>query len=89
MNSVHDLVARVEETCGKEKDFVVTFKYDKRKEAIEKILKRAKTEKSISGIVFELVFENVSFRLYKTGKAIFRDFESKEELRKVLLALLS
>jgi len=89
MNSVHDLVARVEETCGKEKDFVVTFKYDKRKEAIEKILKRAKTEKSISGIIFELVFDNVSFRLYKTGKAIFRDFESKEELRKVLFALLS
>jgi hypothetical protein len=88
MSTVEDYVARVEETCGEEKDYVVIFKYDLKNQAIAKILKKAKVEKSISGIIFELNFENVSFRLYGTGKAIFRNLKDKEELRKVLADLL-
>lgn len=88
MSTVEDYVARVEETCGEEKDYVVIFKYDLKNQAIAKILKRAKVEKSISRIIFELNFENVSFRLYGTGKAIFRNLKDKEELRKVLADLL-
>jgi ribonuclease HIII len=88
MSTVEDYVARVEETCGEEKHYIVTFKYDKRNEAIKKILKKAKAEKSISQIIFELTFENVSFRLYGTGKAIFRNLKDKEELQKVLADLL-
>jgi len=45
-------------------------------------------EKSISRIIFDLTFENVSFRLYGTGKAIFRNLKDKEELQKVLADLL-
>lgn len=88
MSTVEDYVARVEETCGEEKDYVVIFKYDLKNQAIAKILKKAKVEKSISRIIFELNFENVSFRLYGTGKAIFRNLKDKEELRKVLADLL-
>ena len=88
MSTVEDYVARVEETCGEEKHYVVIFKYDLKNQAIAKILKRAKVEKSISRIIFELNFENVSFRLYGTGKAIFRNLKDKEELRKVLADLL-
>jgi ribonuclease HIII len=88
MSTVEDFVARVEETCGEEKQFVVIFKYDKRNEAIKKILKKAKVEKSISRIIFDLTFENVSFRLYGTGKAIFRNLKDQEELQKVLADLL-
>jgi hypothetical protein len=88
MSTVEDYVARVEETCGEEKQFVVIFKYGKRNEAIKKILKKAKVEKSISQIIFDLTFANVSFRLYGTGKAIFRNLKDKEELQKVLADLL-
>jgi len=89
MAAVEDYVARIEETCGKEKDFVVIFKYDKKEQAVAKILKKAKIEKSISAIIFELTFEAVSFRLYGTGKAIFRNLKDKGELQNVLADLLS
>ena len=88
MSSVEDYVARIEETCGEEKHFIVVFKYNLKDEAIAKILKKAKTEKSISRIIFELTFGNISFRLYGTGKAIFRNLKEKEELKKVLADLL-
>lgn len=88
MSSVENYVARIEETCGGERHFIVIFKYDLKNAATAKILKKAKVEKSFSGIIFELTFENVSFRLYGTGKAIFRDVKGKEELKKVLANLL-
>lgn len=86
--TTEDYVARIEETCGAEKDFIVIFKYDKKEETIKKILQKAKKEKAISTIIFELTFQNTSFRLYGTGKAIFRNLKDKNELQKVLSDLL-
>jgi hypothetical protein len=88
MVSVDDYVARVEETCGEEKAFIVIFKYDKREHVVARVLERAKLEKSISDIIFELTFKGVSFRLYGTGKAIFRNLKDKGELNSVLSELL-
>jgi hypothetical protein len=88
MSTVEEYVARIEETCGEERQFVVIFKYNLKNQAIAKILKKAKVEKSISRIIFDLTFENASFRLYGTGKAIFRNLKDKEELWKVLADLL-
>jgi len=88
MAVLEDYVARIEETCGKEKDFIVIFKYEKKEQTIAKIMKKAKIEKSISSIIFELTFKDVSFRLYGTGKAIFRNLKDKSELQNVLVDLL-
>jgi len=88
MVKIEDYVARIEETCGEEKDFIVILKYDKKEEAINKILKKAKVERSISAIIFELSFRGVSFRLYGTGKAIFRNLKDKSVLQNVLTDLL-
>jgi hypothetical protein len=88
MTSIEDYVARIEETCGKEKDFIVIFKYDKKEQAVAKILGKAKIEKSISAIIFELTFNDVYFRLYGTGKAIFRNLKDKSELQNILVDLL-
>ena len=88
MGSFEDYVARIEETCGEEKEFVVTFRYDKRHDAITKILEKAALKKSFSRIIFELTFRNISFRLYGTGKAIFRNLKGKDELKKILSDLL-
>jgi len=89
MATLEGYVARIEETCGEEKDFIVIFKYDKKDEVVAKILKKAKTEKSISNIIFELTFKGVSFRVYRTGKAIFRNLKDKNEVQNILSELLS
>jgi ribonuclease HIII len=88
MVSVEDYVARIEGTCGEEKDVIVVFKYDKKDEAIANILKKAKLKNTIAGIIFELTFQDISFRLYTSGKAIFRSIKNKEELNKLLASLL-
>lgn len=88
MGVFEDYVARIEEACGEERDFIVVFKYDKKDEVIAKILEKARIEKSISRVIFELTFRNVSFRLYGTGKAIFRNLKDKGELKNVLSDLL-
>jgi hypothetical protein len=86
--NLEDYIARIEEACGAEKDFIVLFKYDKKDEAIAKILKKAKMEKTVAGIIFDLTFKSFSLRLYGTGKAIFKKIKDKEELYKVLADLL-
>jgi ribonuclease HIII len=88
MATVEDYVARVEGTCGAEKDVIVTFKYEKKDEALANILKRAELKNSLSGIIFELEFQNIKFRVYTSGKAIFRSVKNREELNKLLSALL-
>ena len=88
MATVDDYVSRTEGTCGKEKDVIVIFKYEKRGEAVKRILEKATVKKSLAGIVFELVFKNCSFRLYGSGKIIFRGLDSKDELNALLSALL-
>jgi hypothetical protein len=88
MAKIEDYVARVEGTCGAEKDVIVIFKYDKKDEALKRILAKAQVKNSISGIIFELGFKDFSFRLYSSGKAIFRSIKNKEELNSVLAELL-
>ncbi len=88
MSTVEDYVARIEGTCGAEKDVIVIFKYDKKDEAIARILKKAQLKNALAGIIFELTFRDISFRVYTSGKAIFRSIKSKEELNDLLAALL-
>ena len=89
METVKDYIARVEGTCGEEKDIIVIFKYDRKEEAVAHILQKAEMKKNLSGIIYELTFNGVSFRLYSSGKAIFRSIKNRESLNKLLVALLS
>ncbi|HUJ84829.1 MAG TPA: hypothetical protein VLV84_04415 [Candidatus Acidoferrales bacterium] len=88
MPTLEDYVARVEGTCGAEKDVIVFFKYEKKDEIISNILKKVTVNNKIAGIIFELTFENFSFRLYTSGKAIFRGVKNREELNALLSKLL-
>jgi ribonuclease HIII len=88
MVTIDDYVARIEGTCGAEKDVIVTFKYEKKQEAINNILKKAKVKNNLSGIIYELTFNDLSFRVYSSGKAIFRSIRNREELNQILGALL-
>ena len=88
MSTVEDYVARIEGTCGAEKDVIVVFKYEKKEEAISRILKKAELKNNLSGIIYELNFQGHSFRVYSSGKAIFRSIKDKESLNKILSSLL-
>jgi TATA-box binding protein (TBP) (component of TFIID and TFIIIB) len=88
MATVKDYVARIEGTCGAEKDVIVIFKYDKKDEVISRLLNKAKIKRSLAGIIFELTFQDISFRVYSSGKAIFRGIKNKEALNAVLAELL-
>jgi hypothetical protein len=87
MATVEDYVARIEETCGEDKGAVITFKYDKKDEAIAKIRNKAQLKNSLSGIIFEFAFQGISFRVFSSGKAIFKGI-NKEALHDILAALL-
>ena len=71
MATVEDYVSRIEGTCGEEKDVIVVFKYDKKDEAIARILKKAKLKNTIAGIIFELTFQDTSFRALLKWKSYF------------------
>ncbi len=88
MSTVADFVSRIEGTCGAESDIIVNFKYEKKDEAITRIMKKATVKNTIAGIIFELTFEDRTFRLYTSGKAIFRGVKSKPELMDYLAKLL-
>ena len=88
MATIEDYVARVEGTCGAEKDVIVVFKYEKKDEAIAQVLKKAQIKNKIAGIIFELTFQNTSFRLYTSGKIIFRSIKNRQELNDLLASLL-
>jgi TATA-box binding protein (TBP) (component of TFIID and TFIIIB) len=88
MSTVEDYVARIEETCGEEKSAVVTFKYNKKDEAIAKIMKKAELKSSLSGIIFELAFQGTPFRMFSSGKLVFKSIKSKEAVHNTLAALL-
>jgi hypothetical protein len=88
MSTIEDYVSRVEGTCGAEQDVIVVFKYEKKDEAVAHILKKATMKRNLSGIIFELTFEGMSFRVYPSGKAIFRSIKNREELNRILAALL-
>jgi TATA-box binding protein (TBP) (component of TFIID and TFIIIB) len=88
MATIDDYVARIEGTCGAEKDVVVVFKFEKKDEALAKILKKAQLKNSVAGMIYDLTFQDASFRVYASGKAIFRSVKNREELNNILAALL-
>jgi hypothetical protein len=87
MPTIEDYVARIEETCGAEKGVIVTFKYDKKNEAITKIRNKAQLKNTLSGIIFEFTFQETEFRVFSSGKAIFKGI-NKEAINNILDALL-
>jgi TATA-box binding protein (TBP) (component of TFIID and TFIIIB) len=88
MATLEDYIARIEGTCGAERDVIVFFKYENKTETIAKILDKATLNKKIAGIIFELTFQDTYFRLYSSGKAIFRSIKNKQTLNKLLKQLL-
>lgn len=88
MSSLNEFISRFEKTCGEEKSIIVTFKYSKKAEIIQKILERAKLEKSLAGIIYEVTYMGKTFRLYSSGKAIFKDMKDQQVVSEILSELI-
>ena len=88
MSTVGDYVARIEGTCGAESDVVVVLKFDKKDEAINKILSKATLKSKVAGMIYDLAFQEYSFRVYASGKIIFRGVKNKQSLNDLLATLL-
>ncbi len=87
-SSLEEYIAGIEVACGEEKNIIVNFKPRKKDETITKILKKAKVERSIAGIIFDLTYNGLSIRLYRTGKAVFKKVEGKDQILGILAELL-
>jgi ribonuclease HIII len=88
MSATDDYIARIEGTCGAESDIIVVLKYEKKDQALEKILKKATLKNTIAGMIYDLRIEEYSFRVYASGKIIFRGVKNKQTLNKILAELL-
>jgi len=88
MKTVADYVSRIEGTCGAENDIIVVLRNEKKEEAITNIMKKATLKNTIAGVIFDLIYKEKSFRLYSSGKAIFRGIGNKTELMSFLMELL-
>ncbi len=88
MSATDDYIARIEGTCGAESDIIVVLKYEKKDQALEKILKKATLKNTIAGMIYDLRLEEYSFRFYASGKIIFRGIQNKQTLNKILAELL-
>ncbi len=86
MPNVDDFVLKVESICGGEVNSVAVLKPEKIDQAIAWILSRGIVKKRTSGYMWEIRFLTVTFRVFKSGRLVFRGVE-KDELSKFLEAL--
>jgi len=88
MTTASDYIARIEGTCGAESDIIVVLKFDTKDHILEKILKKATLKNKFAEIIYDLTFQEYSFRFYASGKIIFRGIKNKQTLNKLLDDLL-
>ncbi|MDR2719262.1 MAG: hypothetical protein LBC03_00435 [Nitrososphaerota archaeon] len=86
--AVANYIARIEGTCGAGSDIIVVLKFDKKDQALEKILKNATLKSKIAELIYDFTYEEHSFRFYASGKIIFRGIEDKQTLNRLLDGLL-
>jgi ribonuclease HIII len=88
MPTVSDYIARIEGTCGAESDIIVVLKFDTKDQILEKMLKKATLKNKIVDMIYDLTFQEYSFRFYASGKIIFRGIKNKQTLNELLAALI-
>lgn len=88
LSSVKDFVASVGGICGAGTEVIVNLKPETSEVALALIKKRCRLAKSTGCFMFELCFEGVTFRLFSSGKLIFRGVKNRSELDRLLAKLL-
>jgi hypothetical protein len=86
---VSDYVARINVACVSENDIVVVLKFDKKDQALEKILKKATLKNKIDNVFYDLEYDQYSFRIYFIkGQIVFRDIKNIQTTNRLLEDLL-
>jgi hypothetical protein len=88
MPTIKDYIAKIEGICGAESEVVVSLRCEETDTVIKNIIKRSIVKKSVSSVMFELEFQGVTFRLFRSGRAVFRSIKNRKELNRLLAALL-
>lgn len=88
LSSLKDYVASVGGICGAKTEVIINLIAENRDAAISEIKRRCRVKKSTGGFMYELEFEAVTFRLFMSGKLIFRGVKNRGELDRLLAALL-
>ncbi len=86
MPTVEDFVLNVGGICGGEVNSVAVLRPEKIDQAIARILSRGIVKKRAAGYMWEIRFLNVTFRVFKSGRLVFRGI-GKDELDRLLIAL--
>jgi hypothetical protein len=89
MPSFKKYVATIEGICGAETEVIVTLRNENKETQISNIVERCKIKKSVSSVMFELEFQGVTFRLFDSGRAVFKGIKNRKELNRILAALLT
>ncbi len=74
----------IEDSCGKEKDFIILLESDLRNEAISKIKEKMQVERNISNIMLQGKLMEKEITLFCHGKIILKGFKNRKELENYL-----
>jgi len=87
---IESYIARVEEACGsaKTKDYIVILRFDKRNEAVNRVLKRVKVLREVKGVLVKASCNGTNFTMFMNGRIVFKSLKDREELDAVLEHLL-
>lgn len=78
----------INEACGEGREYVVTLKYDKRDEVIQKVLSKSELISSTSGVLVKARYKGKDISIVRSGKMLFKNMHSIEELKSILAELL-
>ena len=86
---LEEYVSKIDEVCGEGREFIVTLKYSKRDEAVEKALKKCRVAQSISGILTKGRYKDKEVSIFRTGRLVIREFSGRDEAESFLKELFN
>lgn len=81
-------MASVGGICGAGTEVIVNLRPENAEAVMAVIKRRCKLVKSTGGFMFELEHEGVRFRLFSSGKMVFRGVKNRAELDRLLVGIL-
>jgi hypothetical protein len=88
MSSLTDFIKVIQGVCGGETELVVVLREEEKNRAVSIMLERCTLKRAFSNYMFELQFEALTFRLFVSGRVVFRGIKNRAELDRILSGLL-
>ncbi len=75
--------------CGEKANFIIILKWDKMKEAIERILSKCNEKHDLGGLYIKGLINGVELNIFTTGKILLKGIKNEDELKRFLEKILS